>query len=104
MGGCFTIVQQGRHATYDGIAALGFSAIQTVLVVSARHAEPTPTRSRRATTVCPIVTWCFHYDDEPADVVDEDMRGYPHASAHAGVGLGDDAAECDRDGRARLRE
>ena len=62
-----------------------------------------PTRSRRATTVSRMVTWCFHYDDEPADIVDEDMRGYPMRAAHAGVGLGDDAAECDRDGRARLR-
>ncbi|HXY91923.1 MAG TPA: hypothetical protein VEP49_05560, partial [Acidimicrobiia bacterium] len=31
MGGCFTIVQQGRHATYDGIGVLGFSALQTTL-------------------------------------------------------------------------
>lgn len=31
MGGCFTIVLQGQHRTFDGIAALGFSAIHTVV-------------------------------------------------------------------------
>ncbi|MGX7680222.1 alpha/beta hydrolase [Jatrophihabitans sp. DSM 45814] len=31
MGGCFTIVLQGQHQTFDGIAALGFSGIHTVV-------------------------------------------------------------------------
>jgi alpha-beta hydrolase superfamily lysophospholipase len=31
MGGCFTIVLQGQHATFDGIASLGFSGIHTVV-------------------------------------------------------------------------
>jgi pimeloyl-ACP methyl ester carboxylesterase len=31
MGGCFTIVLQGQHGVFDGIAALGFSAIQTIV-------------------------------------------------------------------------
>ena len=31
MGGCFTIAQQAHHNTFDGIAILGFSAIQVVL-------------------------------------------------------------------------
>jgi pimeloyl-ACP methyl ester carboxylesterase len=31
MGGCFTIVLQGHHQTFDGIAALGFSGIHTVV-------------------------------------------------------------------------
>lgn len=29
MGGCFTIVLQGQHGTFDGIASLGFSGIHT---------------------------------------------------------------------------
>ena len=29
MGGCFTIVLQGQHQVFDGIAALGFSGIHT---------------------------------------------------------------------------
>ena len=31
MGGCFTIVLQGQHRTFDGIASLGYSAIHTVV-------------------------------------------------------------------------
>ena len=31
MGGCFTIVIQGQHQIFDGIAALGYSAIHTVV-------------------------------------------------------------------------
>lgn len=29
MGGCLTVVQQGRHHSYDGIGVLGFSAVHT---------------------------------------------------------------------------
>lgn len=76
MGGCFTIVQQGRHATYDGIAALGFSAIQTVLSFPPGTPSDADAFSPRDDGL-PIVTWCFHFDDEPAGMVDEDMRGYP---------------------------
>jgi pimeloyl-ACP methyl ester carboxylesterase len=76
MGGCFTIVQQGQHATYDGIAALGFSAIQTVLSFPPGTPSDADAFAPRDDGL-PIVTWGFHYDDEPADIVDEDMRGYP---------------------------
>lgn len=31
MGGCMTIVQQGRHHSYDGIAVLGYSAVHTAV-------------------------------------------------------------------------
>lgn len=31
MGGCFTIVLQGQHGPFDGIASLGYSAIHTVV-------------------------------------------------------------------------
>ena len=31
MGGCFAIVQQGQHRTFDGIASLGYSGIHTVV-------------------------------------------------------------------------
>ena len=69
MGGCFTIVQQGRHATYDGIGVLGFSAHPDRAVVPARHAEPIADAFALRDDGLPIVTWCFHYDDEPADIV-----------------------------------
>jgi pimeloyl-ACP methyl ester carboxylesterase len=38
MGGCFTIVAQGQHATFDGVGILGSSAIHTV--VPMRPGEP----------------------------------------------------------------
>jgi hypothetical protein len=41
MGGCFTIVLQGQHRIFDGIAALGFSAIHT-LVPSRPGTPPIP--------------------------------------------------------------
>ena len=31
MGGCFTIVLQGQHGTFDGIGSLGYSGIHTVV-------------------------------------------------------------------------
>jgi N-acyl-D-aspartate/D-glutamate deacylase len=31
MGGCMTIIQQGRHESYDGIAVLGYSAVHTTV-------------------------------------------------------------------------
>lgn len=40
MGGCFTIVLQGQHAPFDGIASLGYSAIHTV--VPGRPGAPQP--------------------------------------------------------------
>jgi pimeloyl-ACP methyl ester carboxylesterase len=40
MGGCFTVVLQGQHAPFDGIATLGYSAIHTV--VPAAPGKPQP--------------------------------------------------------------
>ena len=43
MGGCVTVVMQGRHATFDGIAPLGYSALHTVLPQQ-RIEPPRPAR------------------------------------------------------------
>lgn len=97
MGGCFTIVQQGHHATYDGIAVLGFSAIQTVLWMPAgapaRGAMYIPRGSTAVLTTpsegddaaffapdesgMPVIMPGFHYDDVPREVVERDMVDYP---------------------------
>ncbi len=45
MGGCLLVVQQATHSTFDGIAVLGFSAIQTV----------TPTRPGQPSLQVPAV-------------------------------------------------
>jgi pimeloyl-ACP methyl ester carboxylesterase len=99
MGGCFTIVQQGQHGTYDGIGILGYSAIQTVLWMppgspdpgamfvprgsavvvlgAAEVAEQTPQFGLDDESGLPGTTPGFHYDDVPRDIVEADMRDYP---------------------------
>jgi pimeloyl-ACP methyl ester carboxylesterase len=98
MGGCLTIVQQGQHATYDGVGILGYSAIQTVLWMPPGAPAPPVEFVPRGSTVSvvsrvdfqeqtpqfaldesglPGTTPGFHYDDVPRDVVEADMRDYP---------------------------
>ncbi len=72
MGGCFTIVAQGRHRTFDGVAILGFSAIHTV--VPAAPGEPPVMES---SDPMGAMTWAFHFDDEPAEMVAADMSPSP---------------------------
>jgi pimeloyl-ACP methyl ester carboxylesterase len=92
MGGCFTIVLQGQHGSFDGIASLGFSAIHTV-VPSRPGAPETPwpwiprgadldapmvvnATAMAASTASPTehpLAWAFHYDDVPADIVAADL-------------------------------
>lgn len=102
MGGCFTIVQQGQHATYDGIGILGYSGIQTVLwmppgtpdpgamfvprgsqvlvVTAADAAEQTPQFAVDDSGL-PGTAPGFHYDDVPRDIVEADMLGFPARDA-----------------------
>jgi hypothetical protein len=102
MGGCFTIVQQGQHATYDGIGILGYSAIQTVLwmppgtpdagvmfvprgteaVVFASGEElAQPPEFALDESGLPGAAPGFHYDDVPRDIVAADMGGFPVRAA-----------------------
>ena len=101
MGGCLTILQQGQHATYDGIGVLGYSGSHTVLAVPPgsppapavglpRGINPDPEllaqRHRMAGFAgpeateadLPPTTWGFHYDDVPRDIVVADMVDYPN--------------------------
>lgn len=98
MGGCMTIVQQGRHHCYDGIGVLGYSAIHTHPPVRPGD-EPivAPWISRDLLTSYPFpmvneaavlagmarggrggnrMAWGFHYDDVPADVVERDLAHF----------------------------
>jgi alpha-beta hydrolase superfamily lysophospholipase len=98
MGGCLTIVQQGQHATYDGVGILGFSAIQTVVwmppgtpptaamfvprgsavvVIGPTEAVALTPQFAVDESGLPGTTPGFHYDDVPRDVVEADMRDYP---------------------------
>jgi len=92
MGGCLTIVMQGRHATFDGIAPLGYSALHTVLPqrdeAARRHAMDSHAAigsrnlseisvEESGTHVADFV-YPFHWEDVPRDIVDADMAGgYP---------------------------
>jgi hypothetical protein len=98
MGGGFTIVQQGRHATFDGIAVLGFSGRQVVLWMPPGTADDGAVFLPRGSSV-PVITQAdvgthasalgappgelpaatpgFHYDDVPREVVERDMVDYP---------------------------
>jgi pimeloyl-ACP methyl ester carboxylesterase len=92
MGGCVTIVMQGRHATFDAIAALGNSAIHTVLPqrdVAARQrsvegharigARPVGDISvEEASREVGDFVYPFHWEDVPADLLEADLSGgYP---------------------------
>jgi alpha-beta hydrolase superfamily lysophospholipase len=99
MGGCATVLQQGRYRDYDGIGVLGYSAI---------HTHP-PVRSGEVPIVHPWVprdlagadftmlnpdevaasphpknpgqrmAWGFHWDDVSADVVEADLSRFDAA-------------------------
>ena len=92
MGGCVTIVMQGRHQTFDGIAPLGYSAIHTVLpqrdAVERQRALDHHARigSRdvaeisveEASQGVVDFVYPFHWEDVPADILAADMEGgYP---------------------------
>ena len=94
MGGCLTIVMQGRHRTFDAIAPLGYSAIHTVPPLKdpeKRRGLMAATGSlNRQTDVRTLsipdrtsahtendMTWCHHWEDVPRDIVKADTpEGY----------------------------
>lgn len=90
MGGGLTMIMQGKHATYQAIAPMGYSAIHTQLpqpdgnaganqYASAldRHSDPSKlslTQSSQATNFL----YPFHWEDVPKEILDADMAGgYP---------------------------
>lgn len=92
MGGCVTILAQGRNATFDAISPLGYSAIHTVLPQrnEADRQKGIATHSHQrgedvsklsiAESSAQIVdfTYPFHWEDVPKDILDADMAGgYP---------------------------
>jgi pimeloyl-ACP methyl ester carboxylesterase len=91
MGGCITIVMQGRLRTCDAIACLGFSAIHTVLpqrTEAARQQGIAANKFFRNQELCELAlggrsvevdfVYPFHWEDVPQDILDADMKGgYP---------------------------
>jgi hypothetical protein len=109
MGGCMTVIQQGRYHCYDGVGVLGYSAV---------HTHP-PTRPGTAPIAAPwlprdtlltqpltvlnaaalakamstprpdggaAMAWGFHYDDVDPEIVAKDL-------AHFNRGIHDAASQ-----------
>jgi alpha-beta hydrolase superfamily lysophospholipase len=98
MGGCLTVVQQGRFHGYDGIGVLGYGVLHTlpptasgtpplalpwiprgeVLGEGVITNAPALARVDPASAPGPgALAWGFHYDDVDPDVVARDMTDYP---------------------------
>jgi hypothetical protein len=100
LGGCMTIIQQGRYHCYDGIGVLGYSAIWSHAPMAPGHAPMTVpwvprdthpgngvitnvgslTRTEllaTATDSAPSMGWAFYYDDVDPGVVARDLEGFP---------------------------
>jgi hypothetical protein len=109
MGGCMTIVQQGRYHGYDGIGVLGYSAIHThpptrpgtppivapwlprdtllkqpLTAVNAPALAEAAARPSQAPGAA--MAWGFHYDDVDPAIVELDL-------AHFNRGIHDPASQ-----------
>jgi pimeloyl-ACP methyl ester carboxylesterase len=107
-GGCLAIVQQARHACYDGIGVLGFSAVHShpatppgeAPVVTPWFSRDLPpdapggivnaaavsaaTTNARQGSAWNAVAWGFHYDDIPSEVLEQDLVHYDAIADGAG--------------------
>lgn len=88
MGGHLTICMQGQHATFDGIAPLGYSAIHTVLPqpdaadrqrgIDLQLNVAAGQLKREEAFQAINYVYPFHWEDVPADILHTDMEGgYP---------------------------
>lgn len=90
MGGGVTILAQGRFATFDAIAPCGVSAIHTALPQRDRNAfeqgkarfdavaEGKAASHLETSHEGVDYVYAFHWEDVPADILHEDMKGgYP---------------------------
>lgn len=101
VGGCLTVMQQGRHHCYDDIAILGFSVLQTNLLrlpgepsllllwwaqsldpnhprIILNHQAVTDAQSMRPVSdkLGSPMAWIFHHDDIPSEVIAKDMTRF----------------------------
>jgi alpha-beta hydrolase superfamily lysophospholipase len=100
MGGCLTVVQQGRFHCYDGVGVLGYGVLGTLpptapgtpdlalpwMPRNAAPAEATITNAPALATAGAAtaegadvggIAWGFHFDDVDPAVVARDMEDYP---------------------------
>ncbi len=89
MGGCLLTVQQSNHATFDAVAFLGWSGIETNFPApdGSRLTFSSPPRGTDLSTVDPPTfvasapteehfRFCFHWSDEESDLVERDLASY----------------------------
>jgi alpha-beta hydrolase superfamily lysophospholipase len=99
MGGCLLTVQQGNHRTFDGVALLGWSGIETNFPArdGSRLRWPMPPRGTDlrpiAADVLGVVApdpdhyrFAFHWDDEEPALMEADLASY---RPYTGVTRGD---------------
>jgi alpha-beta hydrolase superfamily lysophospholipase len=100
MGGCLTVIQQGRYHCYDGIGVLGYSPVHThPPTAPGTPPLPLPWVPRDTQLADGVVTnaaalaeldmasdsefsasgmaWGFHYDDVDPATVERDMEDFP---------------------------
>lgn len=101
MGGCLTIIQQGRYHCYDGIGVLGYSAVHTHPPVKPGQTpsvapwlprdtlldEPLVIVNAPQLAAAPVVVntpegaaamgWGFHFDDIDPELVRNDVDDFP---------------------------
>lgn len=92
MGGGVSIIMQARHRSFDAVGVLGYSALHTQLpqptaaAAAAARAQYQFDRSTRGADLSVAKTaagvsdfvYPFHWEDVPADIVEEDLGGgYP---------------------------
>jgi pimeloyl-ACP methyl ester carboxylesterase len=100
MGGCMTIIQQGRYHCYDGIGVLGYSAVHThpptrpgtpamvipwlprdTLLQQPLNIVNAPALARAMTTDSEppdggAMAWGFHYDDVDPQIATDDLAHF----------------------------
>jgi hypothetical protein len=100
MGGCMTIIQQGRYHGYDGIGVLGYSAVHThpptkpgtapivvpwlprdtllkqPLTILNRQPLAEAMAAPRPATGGAAMAWGFHYDDVDPAIVEHDLAHF----------------------------
>jgi hypothetical protein len=102
MGGCMTVIQQGRYHCYDGIGVLGYSAVHTTVQLGVGQRLPgawVPRDVRASSGIAvmppmgadlaavfarasadgapPLMGWGFHYDDVDPEIVRADLGEFP---------------------------
>jgi len=79
LGGYLGAIVQARHAPFDALAVLGFSAIHTVISQPGGPVRVmSPAQLGAGIEQITDWVWPFHWEDEPSELVHADMGGgYP---------------------------